>query len=53
MRHKRGNVLMRDPDTPKNPPEADREYDCNDPTHGVECDCGATPDMDYDRHNDI
>ena len=44
---------MNDPDTPKNPPVEDRRADCNDPRHGPECDCGATPDRDYERANDI
>ena len=44
---------MSDPDTPKRPPEADSRHDCDDPTHGADCDCGATPDRDYERALDI
>lgn len=44
---------MRDPDAPANPPLEDIEGDCNDPRHDARCDCGATPDRDYERANDI
>lgn len=44
---------MTDADLPQNPPVEDRRADCNDPTHGAACDCGATPDRDYERALDI
>lgn len=30
--------------------EAGREPFCEDPTHDADCDCGATPDADYEAH---
>jgi len=34
-------------------PQPDGGVLCNDPAHGELCDCGATPDMDYERGLDL